>query len=168
LNSSGQEGVLASDSMLRSLQSSLLSMVTTSVSGAGQYVNLQSMGIEMQNDGTLQLNSANLSKALSSNYSDVQTFFQSPKGWGVNVGTQLLHMTDPILGMVSADVNGLKQTSDSLTNQISDFETRMVTVQAQLTTQYANLNTLLQSYPMQLQAIAGQLSSLPGATSSNS
>ncbi len=82
LDSSGSEGVLAGDSMLRSLQSSMLSLVSQSASGAGQYVNLQSMGIEMQNDGTLQINSANLSKALSSNYGDVQKFFQSTSGMG--------------------------------------------------------------------------------------
>jgi flagellar hook-associated protein 2 len=168
LNSSGQEGVLAGDSMLRSLQSSLLSMVSGSTSGSGQYVNLQSMGIEMQDDGTLQVNSTNLSAALSSNFSDVQNFFQSAKGWGQVAGAQMLQLTDPTLGPVAADINGLNQTNSSLTNQINDFETRMATVQDQLTTQYDNLNTLLQEYPMQLQEIAGQLASLPNASSSSS
>ena len=64
-STTGSEGVLGGDSMLRSLQASLLSMVSTAASGAGQYVNLQSLGIEMQNDGTLQINSANLSQALT-------------------------------------------------------------------------------------------------------
>lgn len=168
LNSNGQEGVLAGDSMLRSLQSSLLSMATTSVSGAGQYINLQSLGIEMQNDGTLEINSANLSKALSSNFSDVRTFFQSATGWGQSVGTQLLHLTDPTLGPVAADINGLTQTSKSLGDQIKNFEVRMATVQSQLTTQYQSLSTLLQQYPLLLQQVAGQLSSLPNATSGKS
>ncbi len=114
--------MLAGDSMLRTLQSSLLSMVSSSASGGGQYVNLQSMGIEMQNDGTLQINSANLSKALSSNFADVQKFFQSPSGWGQAAGKQMLQLTDPTLGPVSADINGLKQTTHSLTDQINDFE----------------------------------------------
>jgi flagellar hook-associated protein 2 len=168
LNSSGGEGVLAGDSMLRSLQSSLLSMVSTSTSGGGQYVNLQSMGIEMQNDGTLQINSANLSQALSSNFSDVQRFFQSTSGWGQAAGKQMLQLTDPTLGPVAADINGLKQTNQGLTDQINDFELRMATVQDQLTTQYSNLDALLQQYPMQLQQVAAQLGSLPSATSSSS
>jgi flagellar hook-associated protein 2 len=168
LNSSGGEGVLAGDSMLRSLQSSLLSMVSTSTSGGGQYVNLQSMGIEMQNDGTLQINSANLSQALSSNFSDVQKFFQSTSGWGQAAGKQMLQLTDPTLGPVAADINGLKQTNQGLTDQINDFELRMATVQDQLTTQYSNLDALLQQYPMQLQQVAAQLGSLPSATSSSS
>ena len=167
--SDGNEGVLAGDSMLRTLQSQLLETASTSVTGAGQYVNLQSLGIEMQNDGTLQINTSVLSTALSSNYSDVQKFFQStsPVGWGQSVGTQLLKMTDPTVGLVAADINGLNQTSTSLTNEIADFEVRMTTTQAQLTTQYANLNALLQQYPMEMQQVSAQLGSLPSATSSS-
>ncbi len=169
LDSSGNEGVLAGDSMLRTLQSQMLGIASTSVKGVGQYVNLQSMGIEMQNDGTLQVNTSVLSTALSSNFADVQTFFQStsPMGWGQLAGTQLLQMTDPTIGLVAADISGLNQTNTSLTNQISDFEVRMAGVQQQLTTRYSNLSALLQQYPLQMQEIAGQLSSLPSASSSS-
>ncbi len=167
---SGNEGVLAGDSMLRSLQSQLLGLAGTSTTAAGQYVNLQSMGIEMQDDGTLQIDSSALSTALSSNYSSVQSFFQStsPAGWGQTVSTQLQQMTDPTIGLVSADISGLNQTNQSLTDQINDFEVRMTTVQDQLTTQYDNLNTLLEDYPMQMQQVAAQLGSLPSSTSSSS
>ena len=34
----------------------------------------------------------------------------------------MLQITDPTLGPVAADINGLKQTSQSLTRQISDFD----------------------------------------------
>ena len=168
--SSGNEGVLAGDSMLRSLQSQLLGLAGTSTTAAGQYVNLQSMGIEMQDNGTLQVNSSALSTALSSNYSAVQSFFQStsPAGWGQTVSTQLQQMTDPTIGLVSADINGLNQTNQSLTDQINDFEVRMTTVQQQLTSQYDNLNTLLEEYPMQMQQVAAQLGSLPSTSSSGS
>ncbi|MGC2110497.1 MAG: flagellar filament capping protein FliD [Candidatus Korobacteraceae bacterium] len=170
VGSDGNEGVLGSDSMLRTLQSQLLGLVSTSASGGGQYVNLQSMGVEMQDDGTLQINSAALSTALSSNYSDVQKFFTStsPAGWGQTVGTQLLQMTDPTVGLVAADINGLNQTNNSLTQQISDFEVRMTAVQQQLTTQYSNLSELLQQYPAQLQQVAAQLGSLPTTSNSSS
>ncbi len=166
----GSEGVLAGDSMLRSLQGQLLGLASTTTTAAGPYVNLQAMGIEMQDDGTLQINSSTLSTALSSDFADVKNFFQatSPVGWGQAVGTQLQQMTDPTVGLVSADITGLNQNSQGLTDEINNFETQMTSVQSQLTTQYDNLDTLLQEYPMQLQEIAAQLSSLPGATSSSS
>lgn len=170
LNSSGNEGVLAGDSMLESLQSSLLSMVSTAVTGAGPYTNLQSLGIEMQNDGTLQIDSSTLSNALSSDYSDVQNFFQStsPQGWGQIANTEMTQLTDPTLGPVAVDINGLTQTNSDLSNQISDFEANMSVVQQQLTTQYDNLDTLLMQYPMQIQEAQAQLGSLPGSTTSSS
>ncbi len=170
VGSDGNEGVLAGDSMLRTLQSQLLGIASTAANGGGIYNNLQSMGIEMQDDGTLQINSSALSTALSSNYSDVQKFFTStsPVGWGQTVGTQLLKMTDPTVGLVAADINGLNQTNNSLTQQISDFEVRMTAVQQQLTTQYSNLSALLQQYPAQMQQVAAQLGSLPSSTSSSS
>ena len=68
---------------------------------------------------------------------------------------------------MAADISGLNQTNQDLTNQINDFEQRMATVQDQLTSQYSALNTLLQQYPLQMQEVAAQLSSLPNATSSN-
>lgn len=166
LDSSGNEGVLAGDSSLQTLQSELLNMISTSVTG--NYPNLQSLGIEMQNDGTLQVDSSTLSNALSSDYSDVQNFFQSTSGWGQLANTDMTQLTDPTQGPVAADINGLNQTNDDLADQISDFQANMTGVQQQLTTQYDNLNSLLIEYPMQMQEAADQLASLPGAPSTSS
>ncbi len=55
-DSSGNLGPLESDAALRTLQTQMLELAGDSASGAGQYVNLQSLGVEMQDDGTLQLN----------------------------------------------------------------------------------------------------------------
>ncbi|MGD0930714.1 MAG: flagellar filament capping protein FliD [Candidatus Korobacteraceae bacterium] len=170
VNSSGSEGILAGDSMLQSLQSSLLDMVSTAVGNNGQYTNLESMGIEMQNDGTLQVDSTTLSDALSSSYSEVQNFFQStsPAGWAETAGKEMTQLTDPTKGPVAADISGLTQSNTDLSSQISDFEANMTEVQQQLTSQYDTLDTLLIQYPMQMQEAAAQLASLPDATTSTS
>ncbi|MFZ0311879.1 MAG: flagellar filament capping protein FliD [Candidatus Korobacteraceae bacterium] len=170
VDSSGSEGILAGDSMLQSLQSSLLDMVSTAVGNNGQYTNLESMGIEMQNDGTLQVDSTTLSDALSTSYSEVQNFFQStsPAGWAETAGTEMTQLTDPTKGPVAVDINGLTQSNTDLSSQISDFEANMTEVQQQLTSQYDTLDTLLIQYPMQMQEAAAQLASLPDATTSTS
>lgn len=165
-DSSGNEGVLAGDSMLRTLQSQLFDLISTSNS-SGQYINLQSMGIEMQNDGTLQINSSTLSSALSSNYSAVQSFFQGSSSWGASASKQVQQLTDPTLGPVSADINGLNSTSNDLANQINDFQASMTEVQQQLTSQYDSLNALLIQYPLQIQEASDQLASLTGGTTNN-
>ena len=170
LDSNGQEGPLAGVSGLRSLQNQLLSAISYSVTGTGQYVNLQSLGIEMQDDGTLQVNSTVLNDALSNHYQDFQNFFQSlsPQGFGNFFGTQMMQMTDVTEGPIALAVTGLQQTNQSLNNDINDFEVRMTSMQAELTQQYSALNASLVQYPMLMQEISAQLDSLPGSSNSNS
>ncbi len=46
------------------------------MSGNNGVVNLQSIGIEMQDDGTLSVDSTTLNDALQNNFSAVQNLFQ--------------------------------------------------------------------------------------------
>src|SRR5271166_6360218 len=168
VDSNAQEGPLAGNSGLRSLQSQLLSAISYSVSGTGQYVNLQSMGLEMQDNGTLQVNSQVFNDAINNHYQDFQNFFQSlsPRGFGNFFGTQITQMTDPTLGPFALAVTGLQQTNQSLTSDINDFEARMTSLQQQLTQQYSAVNATLEEYPLLMQQISSQLSSLSSSKSS--
>jgi flagellar capping protein FliD len=69
---------------------------------------------------------------------------------------------------VALDINGLTQTNDDLSNQISDFQANMTNVQQSLTTQYDTLDSLLMQYPLQIQEAQAQLASLPDSTTSSS
>ncbi|MFZ0707327.1 MAG: flagellar filament capping protein FliD [Candidatus Korobacteraceae bacterium] len=164
-DSSGNYGPLESDAALRTLQSQMLDLAGYSVGGTGQYVNLQSLGVEMQDDGTLQLNTDTLQTALVNNYSDFQNFFQSTTGYGQAIGKMLTQITDPTQGTVSLDVAGLQSENTDLGNQITDMQDRMNTVQQQLTTQYSELNVLLQQYPSEIANINSTLASLDPSSS---
>ena len=161
-DSSGNGGPLAGDRSLRTLQSQLLGVAGYAPGGNGAYVNLQSLGIEMQNDGTLQMNTTTMEDVLTNHYSDFQSFFQSasPESYGQTISTMLQKITDPVQGTVSLDITGQKAINTDLTNQVNDFEDRMTTVQAQLVQQYSALNVLLEQYPAEMQQISSQLSSL--------
>ena len=54
------QGPLAGDASLRQLQSNILTDATFSVSGNGGSVNLASLGVNMNNDGTLTVDSSQL------------------------------------------------------------------------------------------------------------
>jgi len=168
VDANGNEGPLAGLSQLSQLQSQLLSAVSYSVSGTGQYVNLQSLGLEMQDDGTLQVNSTVLNDALINHYQDFQNFLQStsPQGFGNFFDNQMMQMTDVTQGPVALAVSGLQQENQSLTNDINDFEARMTVEQQELTQQYSALNATLEEYPSLMQQISEQLDSLPGSSSS--
>ena len=168
-DSSGNGGPLIGDSALRTLQSQLLEIAGYAPGGNGPFVNLQQMGIEMENDGTLQMNSSVLQDALTNHYSDVQNFFQSAdsSSFGQAVTKMLTQITDPTQGTVSSDVSGQQAIDTDLTQQINDFEARMTVVQQQLTDEYSQLNVLLQQYPMEMQQVGQELGSLNPSNNNN-
>lgn len=161
-DSSGNAGYLAGDPSLRTLQSQLLDIAGYAPGGTGLYVNLHSLGIEMQNDGTLQMNSTVLEDVLTHHFSDFQNYFQSPltTAYGQAVTKMLTNITDPTQGTVSADINGQKAISKDLSNQITNFEDHMTAVQQELLQEYSALNVLLQQYPSQIAQVNQQLSVL--------
>ena len=132
-------------------------------------MNLQSLGLEMQDNGTLQVNTSVLNSALSSNYQDFQNFFQStsPQGFGTFFGNQMMQMTDVTQGPIALAVTGLQQTNQSLNNDINDFEARMTSMQQELMQEYSTVNATLQEYPLLMQQIASQLAGLPGSSKSS-
>ena len=131
-------------------------------------MNLQSLGIEMQDNGTLQVNSKVFNDAISNHYQDFQNFFQSlsPQGFGNYFDTQMMQMTDVTEGPIALAVTGLQQTNQSLSNDINDFEARMTSMQQELTQQYSALNATLLAYPLLMQQVSAQLASLTTSKSS--
>lgn len=156
------EGPLAADGSLRALQSSLLSAATRAV-GSGS--NLASLGINMNNDGTLSVNASQLSTALTDDPSSVVNFFQNSSLTGfANLFSQdLRSLNDPTAGILGADLTQNQQQQQNLTNSINDFQDRLLSEQGQLTTQFSQVNALLEQFPFLLQSISLQL----GITSTN-
>jgi flagellar hook-associated protein 2 len=154
-----QAGVLASDGTVGMLQEQLLSMVNFSTTGNNGMVNLASLGINMQNDGTLTVDTSTLNQNLSTNMAAVQNFFQntSNTGFAQTLNTTLTQMADPVSGLLGTDINGIAQTQTDLTSQISDFQAYLNTEQQSLTQQYSQVDTVLQQLPLLQAQIAQQL-----------
>jgi flagellar hook-associated protein 2 len=155
-------GPLANNSALRSLQSSLLSDVTYSVTGNNGVVNLASIGIDLQNDGTLSVDSSKLSSALSTQFADVKTFFQSgvAGGFGNNFSSDLTALTSPATGLLSLNLSENSANQQALTRQINDFEDRLANRRQFLINQYSQVDAMLRQYPLILAQITGQLASI--------
>jgi flagellar hook-associated protein 2 len=157
-------GPLASNSSLRSLQSSVLSDITYSVAGNNGIVNLASLGIDMQNDGTLSVDSTKLNSALSTQFDDAQNLFQSVNadGFGAHFSSDLNTLTSPTSGLLSLNLKENSSNQQILKNQVQDFEDRLVFRRQFLTNQYSQVDAMLRQYPLLLEQITSQL----GTTSS--
>lgn len=154
-----QAGVLASDGSVSMLQEQLLSMVNTSTTGNNGIVNLAALGINMQNDGTLQVDTTTLDQNISSNIQAVQNFFQNSTqtGFAQTANTTLTQMTDPVSGLIPVDLTGNQQMQTDLSNQISDFQNYLNTLQQSLTAEYSQADTVLQQLPLLQSQISQQL-----------
>lgn len=152
-------GPLAGDSSLRVIQSNLLQDATYSINGNNGFVNLESLGIEMQNDGTLTVNDTTLSDVLGNHFTDFQNFFQglSPTGFAYNFSTDLIGLTDSTNGPINVDLKNIKSTQDMLTQSIQDFEDRMALRQQLLINQYSQIDALLRTFPTTMSQIEAEL-----------
>jgi flagellar hook-associated protein 2 len=162
-DASGNEGVLAGDTSLEQVQSQLLSMLSSQYTGdsTSTYTTLTSLGITMNNDGTLSVNSTTLETALSDNTSAVKDFFTNTSGgFATSMYTSLKTITNTSTGALTMDVNGLTESNTALKKDISDFEVRMVAMQSSLTAEYDEINVEMEQYPSSLSSVSTILSSL--------
>ncbi len=154
-------GVLESDNSLRDVQSQLLAAISYSIPGNGGLVNLASIGVNLNNDGTLSVDNGALASALSSNFSGVQNLLQNTtNGFSQNVSKVVSSITQSGTGILSIDSQSLTNTSVSLGQQVSDLQAALAIQQANLTTVYAQVNATLQELPLLQSQISQQLSSV--------
>jgi flagellar hook-associated protein 2 len=147
------------------LQSDLLSAMSYSGNSGG--MTLGTLGITMNDDGTLSVDSSTLNNALQNNFSAVQTFMQgtSQNGFANQLENQLQSFTDPTDGAFTLDLQSISSENTDLQNQINDFETYTITpLQQTLTTDYDQAEEALLSMPSQQQEINTEL----GDTGANS
>jgi len=163
------EGVLATDSAVRSLQSQLLGAAGYTYSpaaGSTSIANLSSLGINVNNDGTLSVDSATLQSQLQNNFGDVQNFFQgsSLNGFANSLDQQLTDFLSPANGTFTVDLQSMNSQVSTLQDEINDFETNYITpLKAQLQSEYSQAEILLQQLPMMMKQIQTQLGQNSGS-----
>jgi flagellar hook-associated protein 2 len=164
------EGPLGSDSALRLLQSSLASNITYTTSDAlsqsSGFSNLAALGITVNNDGTLSVDSGTLTSALSSNPAAVQNFFTNSNGTGFadSFNSALTGLTDPTTGILNSDLAENQGEQTILTNEITNFQTQAAAQQTQLEAEFSAVNASLEEYPFLLQEVTAELGSIGSGT----
>ena len=177
---------LLGDATLQTVQTSLLSDVGFAMpltDGSGNtnnsgLINLASLGINMNNDGTLTVGSTpvgadgsggqTFAQILAANPAAVLNFFQNATtGFANNFATTLQGLTDATSGPLNAELANDQAEGQDLTNTINNFQAQLTTEQTALTTQFDSVNASLESYPLLLQLSTQILGTLNAGTSSS-
>jgi flagellar hook-associated protein 2 len=162
-STTGGQGVLASDPTVVGLQSTLqqaLNYTYTPATGTTTVASLSDLGITMNADGTLAVDSTTLDNALTANPTDVQNFFEgsSLNGFANSMTTALNSYTDPANGAFTVDLNGISASSANLTSQINSYETNYIAnQQTVLTAEFSKAEIALQQLPQEMQQIQAEL-----------
>jgi len=161
---SGQ-GVLADDPTLENLQNTLLQALNYTASPASGSTsttvpNLSSLGITMNTNGTMSVDSSTLSSALQNNYNDVRNFFQGSalNGFANSMDQQLTNFTSPANGAFTVDLQSLSTQYTTLTTDISNFQTNVIApLKIQLTAEYSDAEIALQQLPAEIKDVDAEL-----------
>jgi flagellar hook-associated protein 2 len=131
-----------------------------SLVGSSAYNSLASIGITTNRDGSLSVNSAQLTAALSSNFGAVSSLFSSSGG----IASQLNSQISAALasgGTITSYSQTLVKRENALTQQSNDLQTQMSALSASLTRQYSQLNALLSSLQTTSSYLTQAINGLP-------
>lgn len=165
---SGSAGPLAGDSTVRMVQDELFQAISGISVSSSVTPTLGNLGITMNDDGTLSVDSSALNAALASQFSDVQTFFQDPQqGFATQLQGVMSSLTDSTSGPFLVELQSISNMQNDLADAINDFESRLAAQRQALVAQLTQANQALQSLPLELARINAELGIMPTTSSSN-
>jgi len=167
-DSSGNPEPLYGASVLAQLQEGLQSAVS-SVFGSNTINSLISLGItaSASDDGTITLDTDQLSNALNSNFDQVVQLFQGSNSFGSTFTNTLdsLGNSSAAGGAISLALSEDSSQETTLNDDVSKQEALIATQKASLTTELNEANQVLQSIPEQIQEINQMYSAVTGYSS---
>jgi flagellar hook-associated protein 2 len=162
--------MLQGDSAIRSSLDQLGQLTAGLVPGAsGAYTTLASVGVSMNNDGTLTFNSGTFSTAMQADPTSVQKLFVTDSNTGASgvmstFGSVIDSLTSSAGGPLKAEMTSYQQRSSRIGTQITNGQQRLTDYQTQLQNEFNQMNAMLAQYKQQ----ANALDQADGTSSKNS
>ena len=168
-------GVLAGDSTLQRMISTLRTTVGSSISGLdSSYSDASQLGITtIDKYGALQLDSSKLTSALEDDAGAVANFFHDTDSEGQEIGltANLESYINSLIaagtGIVEVREDGLERSLETLNDRIDSFNDRMEIREAYYIKTFTALDVALQQAESQMSWLTSQISSLSGLSTSS-
>ena len=150
--------ILTGNSTLRSSQYMVRNLIfNTTLGGTSEYQRLSNIGVSMNKDGTLSLDSSKLSAAISKDFSSVASLV-SKIGTAFDDGIDGLISTT---GSVTAATAATKRQITDITKQQRVVADRLVAIEARYRAQFTALDTLIAGMKQTSSYLTTQLANLP-------
>jgi flagellar hook-associated protein 2 len=160
-NASGSPEPLYGSPIISQLQQMLSSALTTP-SGTSLTSPTQ-VGLSLNSNGSLSLDTDQLTTALNDNYSGVQALFQNTSSFGLNLEQAVNNAgTGSTTSILSQAQTANSTAETNLNSTISTMDARITTQQTSLTAELNAANQTLQEIPMQLTMVNEIYSAITG------
>lgn len=156
-----RSGQLEADSSLLSIEHQIFGVLNTPATGV--YSMLTEVGLTMQKDGTMSLNTGDLESALQTDFQAVSQLFASETD---GFAKRLSAVADAWLGidgLLKSRTDGLQARVGTIEDRQAAFERNMSMVEARYFAQFSALDALVGQLQSTGQFLSQQLASLPGA-----
>ncbi len=162
---------LQGDGNILRLSSALSDLVSNTVSGPASNAiqSLAALGVSVNQDGTLALDSTVLSQQIAQNPTAVGNFFtDANNGFATKLKNTINAFTDPTSGALTQEGTSLQATSTSIESRITSLNAILSARQQTLATTFVHLEQTLASLRSQQSAMASLLNLTSSSTSSSS
>lgn len=152
------------DSTFTAIKRQMQDLLTTTISTSGSFSSLAELGIATQKDGTLSVNSSDLSDAMSSDFNGVISLFSGEDGVD-GLSTLFSNYLDDVTDSTDGFLASRKDSTDSMVRRIdlqtNNLQARLDARQKTLEAQFSAMETLVSSLNTQSSFLSQQLASMP-------
>jgi flagellar hook-associated protein 2 len=139
---------------------------------SGAYTTLASVGITLNEDGTLSFNTGTFQAAMQADPSGVQRMFVTDASNGstgiMSQFSNVINMlTDPSSGVLTAEAQGFNSRGTAIGQQITDGQQRVTQYQTQLQTEFSQMNAMLAQYKQMAQSLNESFNSNSNSSSNS-
>ena len=143
-------GVLLGDTTTNSIRNSLENLITDTVPGVESFSRLADLGIALNSEGRLEVDSSTLNGALDDHLDDVLQFFtqstEGSEGFAVRMVDTLNAILDSSAGTLAARTDGIQNSIDDIEDQVERIEMRNLAWETRTRAQFNALELLLAGY----------------------
>jgi flagellar hook-associated protein 2 len=163
-------GILQGDGTVMRLQMRLRELVTSKVKETGDYQTLNSVGIEIDRDGVMSLDTAKLTEALETNPEETMNLFQAESdtegydGMAVRMDSYLDQVLQSNTGLIPRRLDFYDTRIDGLNDDIADVQRRVEMVRERYVQQFAAMEEAISEMQSQQSWMMSQLQSMGGST----
>lgn len=143
-------GVLLGDATTNNVRNRLRNMITNTVPGVESFNRLEDLGIALNDEGRLEVDSEALNAALDDHFDDVLGFFtqstEGAEGFAVRMVDTLDAILDSSDGTITARTDGIQTSIDGIAEQVERIEMRNLAWESRTRAQFNALEVLLAEY----------------------